>query len=112
TPTAEASTRIPSGTHFLGSLIFLLRIVRGSRGSFSRLDRLPLLAGRRPEVRHNPSGEQLLLLDRLPVFEAARVHGDGYLGQAFADVDHVLNALDDLVRGPDPDDVALDHLVV
>src|SRR5688572_3754874 len=64
------------------------------------------------EVRHHAGREDLLRLDRLPVLEPARVHGDRDLRQAFADVPHGLDALDHVLGRPDPDDVALDHLLV
>src|SRR5919106_121261 len=64
------------------------------------------------EVRHHPGGEDLLRLDRLPVLEPARVDGDRDLRQALADVAHGLDALDHVLGCPDPDDVALDHLLV
>ena len=64
------------------------------------------------EVRHDPRGEELLRLDRLPVGEPARVHRDRHLRQALADVAHRLDPLDHVVRRADPDDVVLDHLLV
>src|SRR5262249_3025534 len=70
------------------------------------------LALRGLEVRHHPVGEQLLRLDRLPVGESARVDRDRDLRQSLADLDRLLDALDHVVRRPDPDDVAIDHLLV
>src|SRR5438874_2000361 len=64
------------------------------------------------EVRDDLGGEQLLRLDRLPVLDAARVDGDGNLGQPVADLAYRLDALDHVLRRPDPDDILLDHLVV
>src|SRR6266571_5368937 len=57
-------------------------------------------------------GEELLRLDRLPVLDAARVRRDRDLRQPLADLDRLADALDHVVRRPDPDDVAGDHLVV
>ena len=63
-------------------------------------------------MRHDEVGEQLLRLDRLPVREPAGVDRDRHLGQPLADVADRLDPLDHVVRGADPDDVAVDHVVV
>src|SRR3989442_1370034 len=56
--------------------------------------------------------EQLLVLDRLPVVGAAGVDRDRDLRKPLADVANRLDPLDHILRRPDPDDVAGDHLFV
>ena len=63
-------------------------------------------------MRDDVVGEHLLGLDRLPVLDAARIDGDRHFGEPGAQFLHRFDPLDDVLRGADPDDVVLDHLVV
>src|SRR5205823_8164665 len=58
------------------------------------------------KVRDDAVREQLLVLDRLPVLEVARVDGDRNLRQTLADLAHGLDPLDHVLRRADPDQVA------
>jgi hypothetical protein len=58
-------------------------------------------------MRHHVVREHFLRLDRLPVLDAARIDGNGNLGQPFAELLHRFDTLDDVLRRADPDDVVI-----